>query len=160
MGLFQFSSGLDFGGQGFATMPLGPARRVMDRPRVWDEVDLVVAGGEETISRVRDDLRRRLPSGVKVETPDQKSADVESQLQGFNAILYFFAAMALFVGGFLIFNSFNMTVFQRTREIGMLRTLGAGTLADHRFGAPRGRPAGRPGRARSGWGSASCWRSA
>ena len=45
VGLFQFSNGLDFGGQGFATMPLGPARRVMDRPRVWDEVDLVVAGG-------------------------------------------------------------------------------------------------------------------
>ena len=33
--------------------------------------------------------------------------------------------MALFVGGFLIFNAFNMTVLQRTREIGMLRTLGA-----------------------------------
>ncbi len=45
VGLFQFSSGLDFGGQGFATMPVGPARRVMDRPGVWDEVDLVVAGG-------------------------------------------------------------------------------------------------------------------
>jgi len=29
------------------------------------------------------------------------------------------------VGAFLILNSFNMTVLQRMREIGMLRTLGA-----------------------------------
>ena len=67
---------------------------------------------------------RRFGKGVEVETPQTKSEDVESQLQAFNAILYFFAAMALFVGGFLIFNAFNMTVLQRTREIGMLRTLG------------------------------------
>jgi putative ABC transport system permease protein len=37
----------------------------------------------------------------------------------------FFAAMGLFVGAFLIFNSFQITVLQRQRELGMLRTLGA-----------------------------------
>ena len=40
-------------------------------------------------------------------------------------ILYFFSGVALFVGGFLILNSFNMAVLQRMRELGMLRTLGA-----------------------------------
>ncbi len=129
IGLFQFTTGLDFGGQGFARMPLAPARRLMDKPRDFDEVDLVVDGGEGAISRVRNELRGELPRGVKVQTPEGKTDDVEQQLQAFNVILYFFAAMALFVGGFLIFNSFNMTVFQRTREIGMLRTLGAGRWA-------------------------------
>jgi putative ABC transport system permease protein len=124
-GLFQFSSGFEFGGEGFAVMPLDSAREIMDKPRVLDEVDVTVDGGDEAIAAVERRLARELPRGVEVATPDSKSDDIESQLQAFNAILYFFAAMALFVGGFLIFNAFNMTVLQRTREIGMLRTLGA-----------------------------------
>ena len=125
VGLFQFSSGFEFGGEGFAVMPLESARDVMDKPRVYDEIDVTVDGGDGAIADVERRLDRTLPRGVEVETPDSKSEDIESQLQAFNAILYFFAAMALFVGGFLIFNAFNMTVLQRTREIGMLRTLGA-----------------------------------
>jgi putative ABC transport system permease protein len=123
-GLFQFSSGFQFGGEGFAAMALDPARKLMDKPRAIDEVSVIAGGGAETIAGVERRLERRFGKGVQVETPQTKSDDVESQLQAFNAILYFFAAMALFVGGFLIFNAFNMTVFQRTREIGMLRTLG------------------------------------
>jgi putative ABC transport system permease protein len=125
VGLFKFTTGLDFGGEGFATMPLGAARELMDKPRGYDEVQLTVSGGEETISEVRHRLEHSLERGAKVATPEAKSDEIESQLQAFNVILYFFAAMALFVGGFLIFNSFNMTVLQRIREIGMLRTLGA-----------------------------------
>jgi putative ABC transport system permease protein len=125
VGLFQFSSGFEFGGQGFAAMALDPARAILDKPRAFDEINVIVDGGEETIAGVERRLEGRFGKGVQVETPDRKSDDIESQLQAFNAILYFFAAMALFVGGFLIFNAFNMTVLQRTREIGMLRTLGA-----------------------------------
>ncbi len=124
VGLFSFQSGFEFGGEGFAVMPLEAARKVMDKRKGFDEIDVIAEGGAETIAALERRIDRRFGKGVKVETPQTKSEDVESQLQAFNAILYFFAAMALFVGGFLIFNAFNMTVLQRTREIGMLRTLG------------------------------------
>ncbi|MDX6653028.1 MAG: putative transport system permease protein [Solirubrobacterales bacterium] len=128
-GLFQFSTGLDFGGQGFGTLPISVARRLMDKPRVYDEIDVVVAGrGAGATRKVRKRIERVLGrggKGVQVTTPSSRSADVDRQLQSFDVILLFFAGMALFVGGFLIFNAFNMTVLQRMREIGMLRTLGA-----------------------------------
>ena len=39
--------------------------------------------------------------------------------------LLVFGLVALLVGGFVIFNTFSITVAQRTREFGTLRTLGA-----------------------------------
>lgn len=130
VGLLRFSSGLDFGGEGFASMPLATARRAFDKPDVFDEIGVVVDGDDEgSVERVQDRLERefndRGGKGVEVATPQAKGEEIQRQLQAFNVVLYFFAGMALFVGGFLIFNSFNMTVLQRMREIGMQRTLGA-----------------------------------
>ncbi len=126
VGLLRFSSGLDFGGEGFGSMPLATARKAFDKPGVFDEVEVLVAGDDEgSVDAVGDRLEREFGKGVEIATPAAKGEDVQRQLQAFNVVLYFFAGMALFVGGFLIFNSFNMTVLQRMREIGMQRTLGA-----------------------------------
>ncbi len=124
VGLFEFSTGLEFGGQGFGLIPLRRARSLLDRPRGSDEIAVAVDPDADPEAVARQ-LRRALPSAVKVQTPAAQSEDVQAQLQGFDTVIFFFAAMALFVGGFLIYNSFNMTVLQRTREIGMLRTVGA-----------------------------------
>ncbi len=126
VGVFRFATGLDFGGEGFAAMPLGIARDAFDKPDVYDEIEVIVAGDEPgQVDQVAERLRSAFGRGVEIATPEAKGEDIQEQLQALNVILYFFAAMALFVGGFLIFNSFNMTVLQRMREIGMQRTLGA-----------------------------------
>ena len=70
-------------------------------------------------------VERVVGTGANVQTPGEVSDQVSEQLAGLNIVLYFFSGVALFVGGFLILNSFNMTVLQRMRELGMLRTLGA-----------------------------------
>ncbi|MEI8056811.1 MAG: FtsX-like permease family protein [Actinomycetes bacterium] len=79
------------------------------------------------------DLAKRIekvvPPGSRVQTGAQRSADIADRLQtafGFiNTFLLTFAFIALFVAIFLIFNTFSMLVAQRTREIALLRAVGA-----------------------------------
>lgn len=130
-GTYQFGGGLDLGGYGSASMPVQDARGVMDKPGVWDEIDIVVAPGT-AVGDVLGRLQRRLGPGVEVATPQTKSDEAQKQLASLDVVLYFFSGIALFVGAFLILNSFNMTVLQRMRELGTLRALGA---SDRRIGA-------------------------
>jgi putative ABC transport system permease protein len=123
-GLYKFGDGVQFGGQGFAAIDMKTARKLFDIPRGYSGIDVKVEDGRN-VSAVGKELERISPPGAEVNTPSEIADAINDQIQGFNLILYFFAAMSLFVGGFLILNSFNMTVAQRLREIGMLRTLGA-----------------------------------
>ncbi|WP_028064168.1 ABC transporter permease [Solirubrobacter soli] len=123
-GLFSFKGGLDFGGYGLASMALADARKVMDKPQVWDEIDVTVQPGT-SVDAVRGRIDATLGRGIEVVTPATKGEEAQKQIAALDVVLYFFSGIALFVGAFLILNSFNMTVLQRIREIGTLRALGA-----------------------------------
>jgi putative ABC transport system permease protein len=124
IGIFRFSSGLSFGGQGFAAMPLGAARRLTGIEHGFHQIS-VVADDRGAVTALQRRLAGTLGARAQVRTPEGFGEEVEQQLAALNVLLYFFSGIALFVGGFLILNSFNMTVLQRMREIGTLRTLGA-----------------------------------
>ena len=59
------------------------------------------------------------------ETAAKDAGDIEEGFSFLTTALLVFAGIAVFVGAFLIFNTFSITVAQRTREFAMLRTLGA-----------------------------------
>ena len=71
-----------------------------------------------------------MPAGVEVRTGEQQ-ADKQTKdindgfLNVLRTALLAFAGISLFVGAFLIFNTFSITVAQRTREFALLRVLGA-----------------------------------
>ena len=59
------------------------------------------------------------------EAADRQSKDIAENLSFLKILLLVLGFVALLVGAFLIFNTFSITVAQRIRELGMLRTLGA-----------------------------------
>ena len=124
VGVFKLTSSLNVGGLGYAAMPLAAARRVFDQPEGWMQISIAAFDRAE-VDALKSRVDRVVGNGADVQTPGEFSEQVSEQLAGLNIVLYFFSGVALFVGGFLILNSFNMTVLQRMRELGMLRTLGA-----------------------------------
>jgi putative ABC transport system permease protein len=123
-GIFRFSSGLSFGGSGFAAMPIAPARRLTGIPKGYMQISVAI-DDKSQVEAMRAKVAAALGTGAQVKTPKGFGDEVGQQLDALNVLLSFFAGIALFVGGFLILNAFNMTVLQRMREIGTLRTLGA-----------------------------------
>ncbi|NMO53486.1 ABC transporter permease [Actinoplanes sp. TBRC 11911] len=83
----------------------------------------------ETPEAVRDRIATAVGDNYQVRTGKQLAADSSKELKEglsfFNKILLGFAGVALFVGVFLILNTFSIIVAQRTRELALMRALGA-----------------------------------
>jgi putative ABC transport system permease protein len=84
---------------------------------------------DATDQQLKQRVRAVLPASVDVRTGQEQAAkqssDQKKNFKFLTTILLAFGFIALFVGGFIIFNTFSITVAQRTREFAMLRTLGA-----------------------------------
>ena len=96
-----------------------------------DAYQQVAVTGDGTLSNqeLRDAVSAALPPGFEAVDDQQVAAENENQLQQtlsiFTTILLVFAAVSLFVGTFLILNTFSIVVAQRTRELALFRALGA-----------------------------------
>jgi putative ABC transport system permease protein len=128
VGIVKFGGGESFGGAGAAVLTPTEAQRVVGAPGRFDQIDVAAAPGVSP-AQLRARIRAVLPRTVAVRTGQQQAAkntsDLEENLSFLRTFLLIFAYVALVVGAFIIFNTFSITVAQRTREFGLLRTLGA-----------------------------------
>jgi putative ABC transport system permease protein len=128
VGLTQLGDA-SWGGASIAGLVLPEAQRITGKRGGFDQIAIAADEGvSETTLKQR--VQRVVPASVLVETAKQNAERNSDQIRediGFLRIaLFVFAFVALFVGAFLIFNTFSITVAQRVKEFGMLRTLGAG----------------------------------
>ncbi len=112
-----------FGGN-LAIMDVYAAQMVFGRGRRFDRIDLAVSEGVEPAAG-REVIVRALGPGYEVETPAGRGRQIDSVLRVYSFTANINSAFALFIGMFIIYNSFAIAVAQRRREIGVLRALGA-----------------------------------
>jgi putative ABC transport system permease protein len=126
-GVGRLGDSENFGGSRLVVMTLPEAQRVSGHDG-YDDISVAAAGGSSP-EEVKAAIAAELGPGFSVltgkEQAEKSASDLSDALGFIRTALLVFAAVAVLVGGFLIFNTFNVTVAQRTREIALLRTLGA-----------------------------------
>jgi putative ABC transport system permease protein len=117
-----------FGGATVAILTTPEVQRLADKRGEFDTISVAAEPGVSP-EALKERIAAVMPANVDVRTGEenarQQTADIEDDLGFLKIALLVFAWIALFVGAFTIFNTFSITVAQRTREFGMLRTLGA-----------------------------------
>jgi putative ABC transport system permease protein len=127
-GIVQFGNADNLAGATIAAFYLPTAQQLFNEVGRFDTIDVIANRGANKTA-VKQGIAKVLGTGVEVVTgqtvSDEQSSAINKGLGFFSTALLVFAFIALFVGGFTIFNTFSIIVGQRTRELAMLRIVGA-----------------------------------
>ncbi len=132
-GVVSFGDSDSPAGATVALFDLATAQSLLGEPGRLSEISVVAADGVSQVE-VTDNITRSLATsggsgGIEAITgeasTEEQQSDVQQSLSFFNTFLLVFAGIALFVGSFIIANTFSILVAQRTREHALLRAIGA-----------------------------------
>jgi putative ABC transport system permease protein len=127
-GIVSFGTANNLAGATIAAFDLPTAQRIFDRIGTYQTIDVLAKPGVNN-AQLQRAIAQVLPANVEVVSgatvANEATTSVNQALGFFSTALLVFAFISLFVGGFTIFNTFSIIVGQRTRELALLRILGA-----------------------------------
>jgi putative ABC transport system permease protein len=116
------------GGATVSLYDLATAQELFATPETFATI-AAVAGPDVTQEELATAIGSRLPDGVEAITGAQQTEENQSAIAEalgfFTTFLLVFAVIALVVGAFIIYNTFSIVLAQRTRELALLRAVGA-----------------------------------
>ena len=116
------------GGASFTMFTPTAAQAYLTQPGEINAIKVVADPGVSE-SQLVDRISTIVPSGTEVltgaEITQEDQAAIKEDMSFFNIFLMVFAIIALFVGSFIIYNSFSILVAQRTKEMALMRAIGA-----------------------------------
>ncbi len=131
VGLAGFGTEDNLAGATITAFELSEAQRVFDLDGRLSGIDVIAADGttpEQLVENLSASLAEQAQPLSVVTGEQQTDEELDEFAAGLgflNTALLAFAGIAVFVGAFVIQNTFRITVAQRTRELALLRALGA-----------------------------------
>src|SRR4030066_94428 len=107
----------------FGLIDIASAQEALEKVGLIDRIDLMVDKSIPT-EGIERELNKVIPPGVEVRRSDTRSGQIEKMVSAFHLNLTALSFISLIVGMFLIYNAISISVIQRRREIGILRSLG------------------------------------
>ncbi|MFF3058408.1 ABC transporter permease [Streptomyces sp. NPDC057909] len=127
-GIFTTEDGAVNAGGSLVLFDTPVAQQLYLKPGWFQDITVTAAAGASD-QKLLDAVEPLLPKDATARTgkvlADDQAKQIEDGLGNLNTMLLAFAAIALFVGIFLIANTFTMLVAQRTKELALLRAVGA-----------------------------------
>jgi putative ABC transport system permease protein len=124
IGLLEARGGSTVVAGGMVYMSLGLAQ---SRFKMRDTIDMVqlVLDGDADLDATQAAVAAKLPVGISVRQPNMQSQLAEETMLATEQGLQLATAFALVIAAFIIFNTFQMAVGERRRQLGILRAIGA-----------------------------------
>lgn len=108
---------------GLIITDLSTAQTLLGMAGRLSHIDLILPNGAAG-ERQAEELRARLPPGLRLERPDQRNQTLADLSASFSLNLTAMSLLALIVGMFLIYNAMTFSIVQRRSLLGLLRALG------------------------------------
>jgi putative ABC transport system permease protein len=127
-GIARYGNVDSLGGAMIGVFTVPVAQHLTGKDGQLDTISLAARKGvspERLVREVEPILPRSAQVKNAADQAQHDAKDVDEFLKFFQYFLLAFAAIALFVGSFVIFNTLSITVAQRAREFATLRTMGA-----------------------------------
>ncbi|MET8013795.1 ABC transporter permease [Streptomyces sp. NPDC005271] len=126
--IFTTDDGNVAAGGSLALFDNATAQRLFAKPGQFDEIDVKAAAGTSQTA-LKSAIDKVLPKEAEAQTgqklADDQAEQIKQSMSGMQTGMLVFAGIALFVGIFIIANTFTMLVAQRTRELALMRAVGA-----------------------------------
>lgn len=127
VGIAEFANVGTPGGASFALFEFRTAQRLLDSVGEVDIINVIIENSAD-IDMVRNSIADLDTENLNVINAQEAAAEqadsIKQGLDFFNTILNVFAGIAIFVGAFIIQNTFRIILLQRTKELSLLRALG------------------------------------